>query len=176
MFKSAIWVFVRLLLSFCILTLLTSCSYFDGRSGGETHTVVYSPYAKGKKTDQHEQCVPFARRASGIQIRGDAHTWWRQADPEKRFKDPKPGAVMVLSKTRRLSLGHLAVVTDLVNEREINVTHTNWGWDRKTRMMAYDYMRVKDVSKAGDWSQAVFWNPHGGHFGSPYKVSGFIYP
>ena len=26
------------------------------------------------------QCVPYARQVSGIQIRGDAHTWWGQAE------------------------------------------------------------------------------------------------
>src|SRR3546814_5614904 len=33
------------------------------------------------------QCVPFARAASGIQIYGDAWTWWGQA--EDRYQDRK---------------------------------------------------------------------------------------
>ena len=162
---------MRIILSVLMLMLLAACS-----STGEIHTVVNSPMAQGWKSNKHEQCVPFARRASGIQIRGNAHTWWRQAASDKRSETPKPGAVMVLSKTNRLRLGHVAVVKEIVHEREINVTHTNWGWNRNTRLMVYDSMRVKDVSDAGDWSKAVFWNPHGRHFGSAYQVSGFISP
>jgi hypothetical protein len=26
------------------------------------------------------QCVPFARQASGVEIYGDANTWWTQAE------------------------------------------------------------------------------------------------
>ena len=26
------------------------------------------------------QCVPYARALTGVEIRGDAHTWWGQAD------------------------------------------------------------------------------------------------
>lgn len=132
--------------------------------------------AVGWYAKTNEQCVPFARRASGIEIYGDAHTWWYKSDKSKRRKRPKAGAVMVLSKTRRLSRGHLAVVKEIVNKREINVTHTNWGHNHDTRRVVYESMRVKDVSHAGDWSSAIFWNKHTNNFGSPYKVSGFILP
>ena len=33
----------------------------------------------GALADDYWQCVPFARLMSGIQIFGDAHTWWQQA-------------------------------------------------------------------------------------------------
>ena len=33
----------------------------------------------GAQAAQPWQCVPFARLISGIQIFGDAHTWWKQA-------------------------------------------------------------------------------------------------
>ena len=41
------------------------------------------------------QCVPFARTFSGIQIFGDAYTWWQQASGKynKGFV-PKTGAVL----------------------------------------------------------------------------------
>ena len=33
----------------------------------------------GAQADGYWQCVPFARLMSGIQIFGDARTWWSQA-------------------------------------------------------------------------------------------------
>ena len=35
--------------------------------------------AQGAELDAYLQCVPYARDVSGIQIYGDAHTWWDQA-------------------------------------------------------------------------------------------------
>lgn len=132
--------------------------------------------AKGYTVDRAEQCVPFARRISGIQIYGNAHTWWHKASPEKRSKQPKEGAVLVLAKSRRLRLGHLAVVKDILSDREIEVTHSNWGNSRKKRRIIYERHRVQDLSKRNDWSRARFWNPHHNSWGLPYEVSGFIYP
>ena len=148
------------------LLFLTACSSTSGR--------ISTPMAEGWFAPKNEQCVPFARRASGIEIYGDAHTWWRKAKPEKRMKRPRPGAVMVLAKTRRLSRGHLAVVKEIIDSDEITVTHTNWGHSSDTRRIVYESMRVKDISKAKDWSHAIFWNANTSAYGSPYKVSGFI--
>src|SRR6185437_7157556 len=58
------------------------------------------------------QCVPYARQVSGIDLRGDAWTWWGQAKGHyARGKKPRPGAVLVFKKTRALPRGHLSVVT-----------------------------------------------------------------
>src|SRR3990172_347826 len=58
------------------------------------------------------QCVPYARQASGIDIRGDAWTWWRSAKGiYRQGQRPAVGAVLVLKRTARLRGGHLAVVT-----------------------------------------------------------------
>jgi surface antigen len=123
------------------------------------------------------QCVPYARERSGIPIRGDAHTWWKQAKGKyRRSNKPKEGAVMVLSKTSRLRHGHLAVVEKIIDSRTIEVAHSNWGSDRDSRCVIYKAMPVRDVSKRGDWSCARFFNYETNAFGSPYKVSGFIYP
>ena len=46
--------------------------------------------------DDYLQCVPFARMLSGIQIFGDAWTWWQKA--AGRYAQgfvPKAGAVLV---------------------------------------------------------------------------------
>lgn len=122
------------------------------------------------------QCVPFARQKSGIEIYGNAYTWWRQARfAYDRGSRPRPGAVMVLSKTSKLVNGHVAVVTRVIDSRHIEVTHSNWGGDRKSRSIIYNTMRVKDVSPDNSWSAARFWDYPSGTFGSVYPVSGFIY-
>src|SRR3982750_346249 len=73
------------------------------------------------------QCVPFARAASGIQIYGDAWTWWDQADGRyARGHRPESGAVIVFARSARLPLGHVAVVSRVVEKRVVLLTHANW--------------------------------------------------
>ena len=136
------------------------------------------PYVTGYYNKSPIQCVPFAREASGFDIYGDAYTWWDQA-PQKGYAQgakPAKGAVMVLKKGRKLSRGHLAVVTDILNEREIEVSHSNWGDTKKTRSYIYKSMRVQDISPKNDWSIVSFWNKYYNQYGLPYKNNGFIYP
>jgi len=130
------------------------------------------------KIAQHIQCVPHARKVSGIPIRGDAHTWWPQAEGRyTRSKDtPKVGSVMVLSKTDRLKFGHVAVVKRVIDDRTIEVEHANWGGTLPERKIVYTRMPVKDTSDNNDWSRARFFNYPSGTFGRNYRVSGFILP
>lgn len=121
------------------------------------------------------QCVPYAREASGINIRGDAWTWWTAADGRyNRGKTPRPGAVLVFARTGRLPLGHLSVVTRRLNAREILVTHANWGSTPGTRGRVAHDVRVIDISPANDWSELRVWN--GASYGKVYPAYGFIYP
>src|SRR3546814_12206336 len=56
------------------------------------------------------QCVPFARAASGIQIYGDAWTWWGQAaDRYQRGHTPRLAPVIVFAQSPKPRLGHVAV-------------------------------------------------------------------
>lgn len=122
------------------------------------------------------QCVPFARDVSGIQIMGDAYTWWDRAAPRyDRGHQPRRGAVLVLARTAKMKHGHVAVVRDVLGPRHINVTHSNWGNDRYSRRVIYDSMRVEDISARNDWSSVRFWNPEKNVFGFPYAARGFIY-
>ncbi|WP_353473864.1 CHAP domain-containing protein [Salipiger sp. H15] len=120
---------------------------------------------------QRVWCVPFARNLSGIDIRGNAETWWGQAkDLYARGKEPEIGSVMAFSKTRAMPMGHVAVVSDVVSPREVLVDHANWRRNEISLKMA-----VVDVSASNDWSEVrVESNP--GTFGSTYPVNGFIYP
>lgn len=152
----------------CCFVLL-SCSTIDSYvpSLGASYYTVAQPI----------QCVPYARKVSGIPIRGNAHTWWTQASGRyERSNTPKVGSVMVLSKTSRLKYGHLAVVKRVINSRNIEVEHSNWGGDRATRSVVYKRMPVKDASANNDWSRARFFHYPSKTYGSVYPVSGFIYP
>lgn len=152
---------------------LTAFVMVIGCAGGDFDT----PNAKGTYLAKPIQCVPYARKISGIEIYGNAHTWWDQAHPRySRGYLPQPGAVLVLARTDRMRHGHVAVVRRIVNNRTIEVAHSNWGSDFETRRMAYDAMRVEDLSPNNDWSLVRFWNYHIGSYGLPYAARGFIYP
>lgn len=153
---------IRLLLP-AIVSLLSACGF--------SH-----PNAKGYYQLQKEQCVPYAREASGINLYGDAYTWWDSAENKyMRGHKPVPRSVLVLARTNRMTHGHLSVVKNIVNDRQINVTHTNWGNDWRTRRRVFESMRVEDVSPMNDWSSVKFWNFEENSFGFPYKAMGFIY-
>ena len=124
---------------------------------------------------QPMQCVPYARQVSGIDLRGDAWTWWSQAEGRyARGKKPRLGAVLVFKKTRALPRGHLSVVTRIIHAREILITHANWGSASDTRGQVTTDVRVIDVSPGNDWSELRVWN--GSDFGKSYPAAGFIYP
>ena len=64
------------------------------------------------------QCVPYARTVSGIQIYGDAHTWWGQAAGKyARGGRPKIGAVMAFKPYGRMELGHVAAVSQIIKQQ-----------------------------------------------------------
>lgn len=116
-------------------------------------------------------CVPFARNVSGIEIRGNAHTWWGKAKGTfDQSKEPVVGAVMSFRSTPSMPLGHVAVVSQIVSPDKILIDHANWHRDEISQDMA-----VIDVSGRGDWS-AVRVETNPGAFGSTYPINGFILP
>lgn len=128
------------------------------------------------RTSKAEQCVPFARRVSGIEIYGDAHTWWKRAKPHYQCGNiPAIGAVLSMPSTKKLPNGHVAVVKRIVDSRTIEVAHSNWGDSRSSRKIVYNNMRVRDISTHNDWSRVKFWNYDINSYGLPYAANGFIY-
>lgn len=119
------------------------------------------------------QCVPYARQLSNIQIRGNAWTWWGQAEGRyPRSGRPVVGAVMVLKRKNANSLGHVAYVEEIIDNRTMVVSHANWL--NKGRL--HNHAPVIDVSEANDWSAVRFWNTEGGHFGgNTYHPYGFVH-
>ena len=121
-------------------------------------------------------CVPYARQASGIDIRGDAWTWWDGAAGRYgRGKRPAVGAVLAFQRTGQLPSGHVSVVDAVNGPREILVNHANWNSTPAWRGRVQTAQKVVDVSPANDWS-AVRVQNHLGSLGRIYPAYGFIYP
>src|SRR3954469_13417602 len=76
---------------------------------------------------QSWQCAPFARFLSGITLFGDAWSWWEQATGKyaKGFT-PESGSVLVFKPYGSMNKGHVAVVTQVLTDRIVQVTHANW--------------------------------------------------
>jgi len=120
---------------------------------------------------QRVWCVPYARNLSGINIRGNAKDWWGKANNVyERGDEPVVGSVMSFRATRGMSLGHVAVVSDVVTDREVVVNHANWSRNKVSLKMG-----VMDVSKNNDWT-LVRVESQPGQYGRAYPVNGFIYP
>jgi surface antigen len=124
------------------------------------------------------QCVPFARAISGVSIFGDAHTWWGQAEGRySRGSRPRTGAVLAFVPHNGMQLGHVAVVSGIIDARTITITHANWSLINGTRGQIERNVSVRDVSEAGDWSTVRVWYAPLGDLGTTqWPVHGFIYP
>ena len=124
------------------------------------------------------ECVPFARKMSGIAIYGDAWTWWGQAaGAYRRGGSPRVGAVLAFKPHGAMNLGHVAVVSQLVAPGVIMVTHANWSRIGGVRGQAERDVTVVDASGRGDWSVVRVWyDGEDGLGATHYPVFGFIYP
>ena len=86
--------------------------------GSLAAALIVSIAPAGASADTYWQCVPFARLISGIQIFGDAYTWWRQAvgKYETGFT-PRAGAVLCFKPTGKMrEIKKLDRVGDLVKD------------------------------------------------------------
>ncbi len=118
------------------------------------------------------QCVPFARENTGIELSGNANTWWDQAEGiYQRGAKPEVGSVLNFRSTGRMRMGHVAVVTNVLDARRIQIDQANWGGPgRITRDV-----EVVDVSPANDWTAVRVALGEGESYGSVYPTYGFIY-
>jgi surface antigen len=120
------------------------------------------------------QCVPFARRESGVEIYGNANTWWRQAAGRyARSRTPAPGSVLVVRGYNNPRRGHVAVVRRIESDRVIFIDQANWlnGGEISVSVPVFD------VSPNNDWSEIRVWHIPGAHWGGRvYDVEGFIHP
>lgn len=134
----------------------------------------YEPNAVLADRRARLQCVPFARQEAGVEIYGNANTWWAQARGKyQRASAPAERAVLVLHGYAGANRGHVAVIKEIVSDRMLIVDHANW---LNTGEITRD-VPVRDVSDAGDWSRVQVWNLTTGQWGvRVYNVQGFILP
>ena len=147
---------------------------FRDTTNGAQWGQVRGEYAEAAPTSRRGiSCVPFARANSGIEITGNALTWWgHAAGVYARGNRPEIGSVLNFRATGRMRLGHVAVVTDVLTPRVVEIDHANWS----ARGRVSRGVRVVDVSPANDWTKvrvALARSPDG--FGSVYPTYGFIY-
>ncbi len=123
------------------------------------------------------QCVPYARTVSGIQIYGDAHTWWEQAAGRyARGREPRIGAVLAFRPSGNMRLGHVAAVSRVVDSRTVLLRHANWSLINGRRGQIEDNVRAVDVSPGNDWSEVRVWYaPIAGLGTTQWPTRGFIY-
>ena len=164
--------FFRLAAAAAFCALLAGCSTApEGSFSGNTPS---DNDASMTMLDKPMSCVPFAREHSGVNIHGDAYTWWDQAGGHyQRSSTPSSGAVMVLAGYAGSKRAHVAVVRRVVSAREIRVDHANW----LNNGAIFMDDPVADISPDNDWSQVLVWNVETHAWGvHTYDVQGFIEP
>jgi surface antigen len=83
---------------------------------------------------------------------------------------------MTFQATKGNPLGHVAMVSKMVSDREVLVDHANWSLIGGRRGHIERGARVIDVSAAGDWSAVRVWYATIGYMGrTTYPLHGFIY-
>ncbi len=122
------------------------------------------------------QCVPFARENTGIELSGNAATWWGNAQGVyERGARPEVGSVLNFRANGRMRMGHVAVVTNVVGSRNIEIDHANWAGPGAGRGGISRNITVVDVSERNDWSAVRVGLGSSGDYGSIYPTYGFIY-
>jgi len=153
------------------------CERFCSRPARPDHHPVRRHKRAGRaaRTNPDSECVPTPGTLSGIQIWGDAVTWWAQAaNRYVRSTRPAPGSVLAPARLERSSTrGHVSAVTEIVSSRILRVDHANWLEGGEISLN----VPVIDVSDANDWSKVRVWHVPGGDWGGrTYEVEGFIHP
>ena len=161
-------------LPFAALALISLAAPAEARTAIDTDDITGGG---GTELPPYLQCVPYARQVSGIQIYGDAYTWWTQAEGRyHRGNQPKVGAVMAFRPYAKMQLGHVAAVSRVVDSRTVLLKHANWSPIDGRRGQIEDNVRAIDVSPGNDWSEVRVWfDPIQGLGTTHWPVEGFIY-
>ena len=85
--------------------------------------------------------------------------------------------MLCFKPTERMRLGHVAVVSQIITERVVQITHATGSPIDGSRGKVEKDVTIVDVSPDGDWSQVKVWyDPSRDLGGSTYPTHGFIYP
>ena len=132
--------------------------------------------SSGYSTGGRLQCVPFARENTGIELSGNAATWWNAADGVyAKGARPEVGSILNFRANGRMRMGHVAVVSSVVDPRTIQIDHANWSGPGVGRGGISRNVQVVDVSDRNDWTAVRVSLGRSGDFGSVYPTYGFIY-
>ncbi len=144
-----------------------------GRHGGRAGRFAGSHYGH---SGGGIQCVTFARADSGIELSGNASSWWYNAEGlYQRGQRPEAGSVLNFRANGAMRMGHVAVVNQVIDSRTIEIDHANWGGPGAVRGGVSRDISVVDVSPNNDWTAVRVGLGHSGEFGSIYPTYGFIY-
>lgn len=153
---------------------VTNTTYHGLAHGAATRTHVrHVHYKRTAAQYRHSglQCVPYAREISHIALSGNAYLWWAEASGRyARGGAPEQGAVLNFRSIGRMPLGHVAVVTAVLDSRTILVTQANW-----IRGTITNDVTVQDVSPNNDWTQVQVELGDSSTWGAAYPTYGFIY-
>lgn len=146
-------------------------SAHEGRTLHGTHHYIHHTRYAAHYRHSGLQCVPYAREISHIALTGNAYLWWAEAAGRyARGNMPEQGAVLNFRAIGRMPLGHVAVVTGVINSRTILVTQANW-----VRGTITNDVTVQDVSPDNDWTQVKVELGDSSTWGAAYPTYGFIY-
>ena len=161
-----------------LAAILASASIPAGLAAQAPASPVVDAALSGQELPPYLQCVPYAREVSGINIYGDAHTWWEQAAGRfERGNSPRLGAVMAFVPTGNMRLGHVAAVSRVIDSRTVLLDHANWSPINGRRGQIERNVKAVDVSPNNDWSEVRVWyHPLQGLGTTAWPVHGFIYP
>jgi surface antigen len=145
-------------------------------TGHSNRKLTSAKNGKARYAANRLQCVPFARAASGIELKGNAVNWWdAAAGVYERGSRPEAGSVLNFRSTGNMRLGHVAVVTNVMNSREVEIDHANWTHAGAGKGGVSRGVHVIDVSEGNDWSRVRVALGRDGDYGSVYPTYGFIY-
>jgi surface antigen len=117
-------------------------------------------------------CALYARSITGVALDGNAGAWWAHAEGHyQRGQQPAVGAILVFKPSGHMRSGHVAVVSRVVNRREILVDQANWIRGRVVKNMS-----VVDASPENDWSSVRVIELQSNTHGRENPTYGFIYP
>ncbi|GEM_PF-226394 len=126
----------------------------------------------------YTQNVFYARQQTGVELYGDAYTWWGQAAGRyDRGRVPREKAVLALRPQSNLRMGHVAAVSRVIDSRTILLRHANWSPIDGRRGQVENDVRAVDVSPNNDWSAVRVWYGPSQDLGQTvWPAYGFIYP
>jgi surface antigen len=117
-------------------------------------------------------CALYARAITGVSLFGAAGGWWNEAAGlYQRGSAPDLGAILVFRRSGQMPSGHVAVVSGIINSREVLIDHANWYRGTVTR-----HMEAIDTSPYNDWTSVAVRDLRSGQFGRNSPTYGFVYP